>query len=143
MGRLTGVFPVDLIRRERIDLDGFVAGDNIVSDVEFPAIPAGYKVIGIRTRVRGTEGRDAGNALVADATTTLAARLENGATDVVLFAATALATLKALAGDVDSVAANNTAIQAAGARLTVNVAGAGVVRLVGGYLDVEIRLSAA
>jgi hypothetical protein len=143
MGRLTGVFPVELIRRERIDLDGFVAGDNIVSDVEFPAIPPGYKVTGIRTRVRGTEGRDAGNVLVADATTTLAARLENGATDVVLFAATALATLKALAGDVDSSAAVNTAIQAAGARLTVAVAGAGVVRLAGGYLDVEIRLSPA
>lgn len=143
MGILTGSRPTPILRQARIDLNGLVAGDNTISDLIFRRLPAGYKVVRIRTRVRDTGGVDSGGAAIADATTTLGARFENGTTDVAAFAPTALATLKALAGDVDSVAASNVAIAAAGAPLTIAVGGASVARLAGGYLDLEIELSAA
>jgi hypothetical protein len=125
--------------QRRIDLSQFVlaAGDNIVNPTEWPEIPVGHKVIRRHLRVRQAAAVGANTA-----TATLAVRIENGATDIVVVAATILDTLNAIAGDIDLFAAVATATTA-GNRLVLVLGGAGATSMSAGYIDLDVEYSPA
>lgn len=125
--------------RRRIDLAQWAvaAGDNTVSPLEWPEIPVNHKVIRRHLRVRNAAAAGADGA-----TATLAVRIENGANDIVIVAATILNTLNAIAGDVDSFSAVNTPTTA-GNRLVLTVGGAGATALTAGYIDLDVEYSPA
>jgi hypothetical protein len=125
--------------QQRIDLSQFVlaAGDNTVNPTEWPEIPVGHKVIRRHLRVRQAAAVGAASSVA-----TLAVRIENGATDIVVVAATVLDALNVVGGDIDLFAAVNTPTTA-GNRLVISLGGSGATSMSAGYIDLDVEYSPA